>query len=111
MIIDISVAVIAAAIVILTIFLIIVLLTINKTLRHIHYQLESFDSLLRSVSNVGDVLEQTTDQLKEKVDRISCCPDEIEHRIQKQDIPTKVADALTLTAIAISLWQKIKKRS
>lgn len=105
MIIEISVAVIAAVLVLLVIFLIITLVIIIKLLLTVKRQITSFDSIFRSISNVGNALEQTTLSLKEKAETNT----QVENTNQRT--LNRITDGIAIAALAISVWHKLKKRS
>lgn len=148
MIIEISVAVIALAFVILVIYLISLTKALILTSHQINHillegkkkieemggqaakiiehtnqvsfdvkrKIESLNSIFNTLSNVGEVLEHKTADLKKKAlfssgkenERVEIDSSEKLH-LPPHEL-NKVADILELTCIGIRLWQKIKKK-
>lgn len=126
MIIEISVAVIAAAFVILVIYLIVmtkaVRVTLNQTnqtlaeakkvLEHtgevsldVKNKMESLDSVFNTVANIGDILEIKTEEAKEFVEDVAIEQERSYHRRVSQ-----IGDILELAGLGFRLWQKLKRR-
>jgi uncharacterized protein YoxC len=114
MVIEVSVAVIAAAFVLLVIFLIVIIVALCLMLRHVNHALisvnkqvddigtdikvkmASLNPVFHSISNMGEMLEQKTINLK------------AEQKPQPPEL--QMADILDFASMGVRLWQNIKKR-
>jgi uncharacterized protein YoxC len=122
MIIEISVAVIALAFVILVIYLVVVLKASAVTLGQVNLTLvearkiikeadlavadlkmkfESLNPIFHSVENVGEVLESETHAFKERKIISS-------HEVDEEDLA--ISDFVTLADVGVRLWNKFNKR-
>lgn len=113
MIIEISIAIIAVAFLILVIFLVTVLLSLRETLKktsdltddlremteNLHRDLSAFDPYFRSVADLGELLEEKSCSLKKE------CSKE-----QEDDPVETIKNILALATIGIGMWQKFKQR-
>ena len=123
MIIEISVAVIALAFVILVIYLIVITKALAVTLGQVNLtlvearkvveeahmsaadlnrKLETLDPLFQSVENVGEILENESFALKER--KCVC-------RIKVEEDELNVSDFVVLADLGVRLWNKFNKRS
>ncbi len=117
MIIEISVAVIAAAFVILVIYLIVLIIGLKKTLKEVNitmsearHQLnkaEAFNPLFNAISHTGQILEQQAADLKNNF-----FENEEEREKKKKTINNSLmasAAILELAGLGLSIWQKYNK--
>jgi len=139
MIIEISIAVIALAFVILVIYLITLISSLRVTLgqvnntlveaqkvvehtNQISYDLkqksEALNPVFNAISSAGEVLERKASTLKkeyiamhedEEFERLHCNSEE-KRKFQNSEGFATIAAVLELAGLGVSLWQKLKKR-
>lgn len=115
MIIEISVAVIAAAFVLLVVYLIILIRSLRVTLsqidhlsREINGKTESLTPFFNALNQTGQILEKKAANLKKDYDY--CLEEEYDREeCEKKNLIVATA-AIELMGIGLSAWQKIKKR-
>lgn len=113
MIIEISVSVIAVAFVALVIYLIVMIRSLQVTLKDVQRKSQSLNPLCKTVENVGEILEHKTNALKNEVK--AKAESTSRHRLEEEklgenDSARVVADIVELTGIGMRLWQNLKKR-
>jgi uncharacterized protein YoxC len=98
--IEISVAIIALAFVILVIFLILTLISLRKTLDDLKEKSQKLDGLFNTIGHVGDYLDKSTEPLEQCDSLYELC-----HETEEKDI-----DWVGLAAAGLLIWHKLQKR-
>lgn len=108
-----SIAVVALAFVAGVIFMILVLISLKKTLQttneltaDLKEKVDTFDPIFRVVSHLNEAIERKTDQLSREVDHV-------ERELKSHERPTRLNTALEIaewSLIGLSMWKKIKER-
>lgn len=113
MIIEISVAVIAAAFVILVAYIILLIKALRKTLAQVDYtvvevrqKMETLNGIFKSLSNIGEVVEYKSDLFKKKI--LSSEEKKATMIENEAKICETVGDILKLINISIRFWEKLK---
>lgn len=114
MIIEISIAIIACAFVALVIYLILVLRQtcqtlnqLNHTMETVNKQVESFDSLFKAVSLVGDKALESAQGLSQGDPSGECTADANRTPCRSQGTMSDIVEWLT---VGLGLWLQMKKR-
>lgn len=126
MIIEISVAIIALAFVVLVIYLIMTLKETQKVLKNVNLmsydineKVNTLNPLFKTIENVGQVLEKKTNNFKHralsKMDSTDYQDwvnnnEPKEEREAPDEVSAIVSDLVDLTSIGVRLWQTYKKR-
>lgn len=114
MVIEVSVAVIALAFVILTIYLIVLIRDIRNQVNQISVDIReksvSLDPVFKSIQNLGEVARFKTEAYKNEELALAAL-EKAEKNSIANDASTTVAAVLALTGQGIRLWQHLKKRS